>query len=494
MKRVKTGAILMRMVLAQDVNDELHAARLVKRGHRRDTRGPAKRAGNAHQAADGYAGKLGWRSILEGGGYSRPGSIKGGGSLGAIPPEIDMAILRKGKPVKRDRPAARPEGSRDTGFAGSMSEIYIGSATHPLNVVGVRSGKTARANRLKTRLPPGRDARYGGVLGNVRSPYRSSATLKSFSPIAYIEVQDPLASETLRWRLEKAATTGEDFQSENVEEFRSWVTTHQSEALDLIHQPAVHGRVCCLILEFLAEEPTNSLRQTFLNLLDASDDLWLLAGVVSQVRRIGLPGQEAALRDKLRTRLEFVLRGDAAYKDRLGNSWQSLVGQTALGEVLMAFGSVALASDIPLLGVFVLGDRERKPRNNAFDALARTVRRHTDRPETDAFFAAYGAKLEQFAAVWAESQRSARELGVLLLCWMELVVARLGPEADSAVALAEKFPSETRSVRVRLKEAHQALEKMGRQAWLTERADAYGGWLARLEHLVPTPRAVAQDA
>jgi hypothetical protein len=266
--------------------------------------------------------------------------------------------------------------------------------------------------------------------------------------------------------------------------------TSKEQVFNVIRDHDNHGRVRWLFLEESArrwkDEP--GFRQLLLDLLGETDDLWLLVGVVAQLRQTPPAEHREAMRQGLNAWLKKAQTEETSYRDRYGNSFQSTVGFSALGDSLLAFGSLAEADDIPLLAEFVLKDRELKPQANAYNALARTIRRHHGTDAASQFFDSNAAELRPRGRSLAKSQRSSRNNGILLLSWIDLVVARLGPETEWAVALAEEMPPEGRSVRVRMKDAWSALERRGSMDWLSEREPDFKQWLERLERVVPARR------
>ena len=131
----------------------------------------------------------------------------------------------------------------------------------------------------------------------------------------------------------------------------------------------------------------------------------------------------------------------------------------ALGELLKTFGDFAEPSDIGLLADFVLGPLPFKPLVNAFGAMARTVRRHHQSAEADAFFRDKLNALQRRGVSLANIHNTSVDIRALLFSWIELMVARLCHEGDLAINIAREYPTLKLRTAKAIEHAQRALMK-----------------------------------
>ena len=348
-----------------------------------------------------------------------------------------------------------------------------------------RSFATIAEGRVKSYLPAenelgGREQGTQPVLAN---------NLKQILPAAAFGEWLKRGNEPLthRWLavLEKAAENNAVFDEATMGELQAWSATHPQAALDLVQQSSLHGRVRWTLLDVLAVNPTERLQRILVDLLDQSDDLWLLTGVLTVLRFMPTPAHDGELRRKLRLRLTGLQQPREDFRDRRGNAWKSEVGSKAISEMIMLFGDLAQPTDITFLGSFALQDHPSQPRVNALHALTQTVSRYASAAEADDFFRGRQVELIAFGEWLAAGRQNDRDKGVLLLSWMELLVARVGPETEWLVHLITKWPSQARTARVRLRDAWAILESRGDREWLTAQENDYKRWLERISLIVP---------
>ncbi len=243
--------------------------------------------------------------------------------------------------------------------------------------------------------------------------------------------------------------------------------------------PANHGRVRWLFYELLARHPIRQLQEQLVGELAKTDDPWVLNGVVLAVHRTKIDDD---LREPAHAafvaRLEGALSQPAVFRDPI---WSA-----ALAACIHSFASFSRCAELELLAQFALGDWEAKPRVNAFHALSRTVARYATDSEVDHFFTNRQSELESVGRAFAEIWRSSDEAAVLLLAWVEFMLARLGPEGGPAIEIAKSRPMLVRPVRRHIGNARKVLAGRGLDPWLESRSEELGGWLDELEKLAPT--------
>lgn len=281
----------------------------------------------------------------------------------------------------------------------------------------------------------------------------------------------PVASGGWRGSLDMAAAAGTAFSNEASAEACRWVDSHLAESLVFVKDPGIHGRVRWLVLEILAKQPTDALRDTLNTLLATSDlDPWLLNGVPTVIRFIPM----LTFRERTRAALaEWLHRARQAPE-----KFSDHVTSCALGELIQTFGSFAEPSDVALLGSFVVGAWPLKPSVNAYDALARTARRHCQSVEVEAFFQDQQKTLFHRGESLAEVRHLSVDAGALLFSWIELLVARLGEEGQMAVDLALSGSDMLRRrTEKAIEDATVALQRRNVPAWFGPASARAAHWL-----------------
>ncbi len=273
--------------------------------------------------------------------------------------------------------------------------------------------------------------------------------------------------------LNKQAQTNKPFGNEEVavlhEEACAAGNNPQPDFLwEQVRNPDNHGRVRWLLLELLARNWNGRLPPLLVELLENEKDPWVLMGTAIVIRFTKMTDYRNRVSCAFREILQAAKQDESFFGPALRAS--------VLGEVLNSAGSFAEPEDIELLGWFALRDPEQKPRINACDALARTLRRHLRSRETNGFFEDHGERLRMLAIGWANSWRSSNDIGALLFAWIGLIMARLGPEGKLAVELCDEAPELAPRILSELKRSQKTLNRRGENAWLEERAGEIESW------------------
>jgi hypothetical protein len=215
---------------------------------------------------------------------------------------------------------------------------------------------------------------------------------------------------------------------------------------------SIHGRLRWAILESLAQEPDDRLRQTLCQLVgDTRLDPWLLNGVPAVIRMLNMGDNRPQAAKAMRSHLMHIQSHEKDYRDH--------VVECGVGELVMTFGSFAEASDFDLVGAFALGHWRLKVRVNAFDSLRRMAQRHQTSKGTDAFFDNNREKLEQLGQVLVGNFRTSADDGALFLAWLCLILSRIGPEAEWIEPILHEHPRHASRVRYELKQARARLKE-----------------------------------
>ena len=306
-------------------------------------------------------------------------------------------------------------------------------------------------------------------------PFKFSGSFRYSTVVRGIKNVD-VSATLFDWRasLNVAAASGASFSDAASDEACRWVNSHPDEALKSCWDPALHARIRWLFLQVLAATPTDPLRDTLAALLETPNlDPWLLNGVPTVIRMVPMAGS----RERTRLALAAWLTRARQAPEKFGD----LVAGCALGELLQTFGSFAEPSDVELLGSFVVGSWPLKPSVNAYDALARTARRHCQSDEVKTFFREQQKTLLHRGESLAEVRHLSADAGALLFSWIELLVARLGEEGQAAVDLALGGSDMLRRrTEKAIEDATAALRRRNVPAWFGPASTRAARWLEAL--------------
>ena len=225
-----------------------------------------------------------------------------------------------------------------------------------------------------------------------------------------------------------------------------------------------------LFMECLAEENWHSLVPVIARNLESWDfqqSKMSLLGAISVIRQHRVPD---TFRDKIASDLRNKLTS-------IKGSNLIRTEAPSVRSILRCFKSFSTADDIELLSSFFTGPAEVKIA--AINAAAHTIPRSPD--SFDGYFDKNLSDLYRLAEAAALSRDGVPDIEALAMAYIRLFAARLGSESDKLLNLVEAFPDLLGITRLTIRKAEQALQRLGKSAWLESRRASIADLRTRLK-------------